>query len=478
MKKLRTLIFLSLLAFFCGCGLTPPAQQFREAPVDVLVHAQSEALLSSQFVNVDEWPDTEWWRVFGDGQLNMFVCQALRIHPQMRIAEAKVQIACEQFRKERSFLFPNFNATGDYTRIRNSKNGIFGLAPQFPLSYTQPEISINFNYEFDFWKKHTNLIIAAVDEAGAQAAEAYLTRTILAISVADAYFRLQIAAQRQELASQLLRNRKERLDFILLRREHGLDNDWDVNRAKTDMLVASQFYEEVTENFIVSNNGLQALLAGDFLTEVIPVDVSVGLSEPFPIPQTLALDLLSHRADVWARKWRVFAAARRICVAKADYYPNINLRGFVGLQTIFPSRLFEWHSIYGQIGPAFHLPLFDGGLLDAAYDTKVYEYYIAVAEYDQTVLDAVKEVLNALEVLNASNELYQIAQEGEKLARASLELARERVKQNLNSGLDVLRYENDWLESKNIFLNALLNTLEARLELIRALGGGLGLCYD
>jgi NodT family efflux transporter outer membrane factor (OMF) lipoprotein len=476
-QKIQIFIPFFLFAFFCSCGLRPSPPVLRQAPVEALSKAQAFAL-NGQAIASDEWPEDEWWRIFEDGQLNGLVDQALCLNPRMRAAEARVQIAAAQFRKERASLFPNFNAQGDYTRYRQSKNGIFGLFPGFPLSYTQPEISINFSYEFDFWKKHTNLIIAAIDETQARAAEAYLTNLILAVSVSDAYFRLQIASARQEIARELIRNRQELIELTLLRRQHALDNDWDVNRARTAMLIADQFYEEVTEDVITSNNELQALLAGDFLTEVIPVDVSVGLNEPFPIPKTLALDLLAHRADVWARKWWVLAAARLVSVARADYYPNINLTGFFGLQSIFPSKLFQWHSIYGMIGPAFHLPLFDGGLLDAALDTKQQEYCLAVAEYDESVLEAVKEVLNALEILKVSQELYLIAREGEKVARESLELAKLRVQQNLNSRLDVLSYENDWLAAKDIYLNALLNSLEARLTLIRALGGGAGMNHD
>lgn len=466
-------IFFCLVAFCCGCGLRPCATDFRQAPVQAIVNAQALAL-DGQGVTADDWPEVEWWQLFKDEQLNAFVNQALCINPRMRAAEARVQIAAAQFRRERSFLLPSFNSEGDYTRYRQSKNGVFGIFPGFPLSYTQPEISINFNYEFDFWKKHTNLIVAAIDETQARTAEAYLTNLILAVSVVDAYFRLQVAAGRQEIARTLIRNRQDAVALITLRREHGLDNDWDVNRAKTATLVAHQFYEEVTEDVIRSHNELQALLAGDFLTTVMSVDLSVGLNEPFPIPATLALDLLAHRADVWARKWRVMAAARMICVARANYYPNINLKGFIGLQSIFPSKLFEWNSVYGQFGPAFHLPIFDGGLLDSELDTREQEYVLAAAEYDQTVLEAVKEVLNALEILKVSHELYRIAQEGEKVARDSLELARDRAKNQLNSRLDVLVYENDWLQARDIYLDALLNSLEARLELIRALGGGSG----
>lgn len=476
-RCIKNIVFFCLLALFWGCGLTPYCPELRQAPVEVLANAQAQ-VLDNQAGFSDDWPEENWWQIFGDEQLNGLVSQALCANPQMKIAEARVQIASAQFRKERAPLFPTFTANGDYTRYRQSKNGIYGLFPTFPLSYTQPEISLNFFYEFDFWKKHTNLIVAAIDEVQARAAEAYLSELILAVSVVDAYFRLQASAARRALADELIRNRKQLIELVLLRRQHGLDNDWDVNRVKTAFLVASQFYEEVTEDVITSNHELQALLADDFSTTVAPVDLSVGLSEPFPIPSTLALDLLAHRADVWARKWRVRAAARMICVARANYYPNINLVGFIGLQTIVPSKLFQAHSVYGQIGPAFHLPLFDGGILDSEYDVSIQEYIIAVAQYDQTVLEAVKEVLNALAILRSTHELYLIAQEGERVARESLELARRRLQNELSSMLEVLNYENDWMLARDIYLNALLGTLEARLELIRALGGGSGCNHD
>ena len=468
---------LILLAFCIGCGLRPGKSQLREAPYSALAIAQNQSA-SSDSTTVTEWPKEDWWRIFGDEQLNTLICKAISSNPQMTIAKARVQIAGAQFRKERAPLFPDFNGSGDYTRIRASKNGIFGLLPGFPLSYTQPELMLNFNYEFDFWKKHTNLINAAIDEVEARAAEAYLTRLILAVSVADTYFQLQTSHLRLEIANELIQIRKKNVELTLLRRQHALDNDWDVNRAKTAQLVAYQFYEEVFEDLTTNKNELQAYLAEDFSTEVVPVDISIGLTEPFPIPETLPIDLLCHRADVWAARWRVEAAARQICVARANFYPNINLVGFIGLQTIFPSKLFDSNSVFGSIGPAFHLPIFDGGLLSAEYDARIQEYRMSVAEYDQIVLDAVKEVLNALAILTSTHELYLIAKAGEQVAKDSFDLAQKRLANQLNSRLDVLNYENDWLQSRDIYLRSLLGSLEARLELFRALGGGYGYCCE
>lgn len=469
----QSFLIISIFSVFGSCGLTPCKPELKKEPTPALAQAQAELLSGSGAVAADEWPEGKWWRLFGDEQLNELINQALCMNPQMTIAEARVNIAAAQFRKERAPLFPVFNASGDYTKIHNSKNGLFGLVPSvFPLTYTQPEALISFNYEFDFWKKHSNLIVAAIDEVQARSAEAYFSRLILAVSVADAYFQLQIASARQELATELLRNRKELLELTVMRRNHALDNDWAVNRAKTASLIADQFYEEVSEDVITSHNELQALLADDFNVPIARCDVSQGLNEPFPIPETLPMDLLSHRPDVWARRWRVEAAARMICVARANFYPNINLAGFVGLQTIHPPNFFSWNSVYGSYGPAFHLPIFDGGILLSEYDTRVEEYITAVALYDQTVLEAVKEVLNALSILKSTHELFLIAKASEEVAREDLEIARMRLKNHLNSKLDVLNYENEWLQTRDIYLNALIKSLEARLLLFKAIGGG------
>lgn len=479
MKQFSLPFVLSLLVLGFGCGqFSPYTPELRKAPLSALSEAQSETLASNVAIASD-WPEEDWWLIFGDDQLDLLIRQSLNFHPSMKIVEAKVQIAAAYFRKERAPLFPSVNSMGDYTKIHNSRNGIFGLEPKvFPLTYIQPEITLNFNYEFDFWKKHTNLIVAAINEVQARAAEAYLSRLILTVSVAEAYFHLQTAAARQELAKELIRNRNDVVELTMLRRENGLDNDWVVNHAKTASLVANQFYEEISENVMISNYQLQALVASDFSSPITQVDLSRGLNEPFPIPTTLPLDLLAHRSDVWAKKWRVEAAARQICVARANFYPNINLVGFVGLQTIKPSKFFQWNSVYGSIGPAFHLPLFDGGILMAEYDTSLQEYIIAVAEYDQVVLDAVKEVLSALAILKSTHELSLIAKSSEQVAKESLEVVRQRQKHQLNSKLDVLSYENDWLQTRDIYLNSLLSCSEARLNLIKALGGGSGHVED
>ena len=443
--------------------------------MNALSRMQAGAVASNFAVDAD-WPEDQWWHVFNDSQLDRLIETALAQHPSMAAAEARVQSANAIRMRERAPLFPSIDAQGDYTRWRNSKNGIFGLAPQFPLTYTQPEATLSFNYEFDFWKKHANLIAAAVDEMEAREAEAYQSRLILAISVADAYFELQTVVAREEIARELVKNKKALLSMRIQRKTHALDNDWDLNKAEGTSLTAVQYATHLAQEVATSGNELQALLAGDFSTPVQLTNITSGVQEPFPLPATLPLDLLAHRADIWAKQRRAQAAARRINVARANFYPNINLLGYGGLQTITPSNFFQANSFYGTIGPAFHLPIFEGGALQANYNLSQQEYLIAVAEYNEQVLIAVKEVLNALIILQKTGEIYQAAQATEAVALHSVELARKRVQNQLNSKLDLLSYEIDWLQARDNTLQSLLACLQARLFLIRALGGGCEAC--
>lgn len=470
MRYAKLHVSLALLLVGC-CNNTPYYPMYREAPVCALSEAQERAL-GSCFATADDWLEDEWWHLFKDPQLDVLIQEALDSHPSIMVAEAKVQAANAIRMRTQAPLFPTFDLQGDYTRIRNSKNGIFGLAPQFPLTYTQPEASLSFNLEFDIWKKHANLIAAAVDEVEARAAEAYQSRLILAISVAEAYFEMQALAAREGIARELMRNRTERIRLTNLRKTNGLDNEWSVNRAEIAALAAEQYIQQLSQDVATSRNELLALMAGDFNTQFSLADISSGLREPFPIPETLPLDFLAHRTDVWAYQKRAEAAARLISAARANFYPNVNLLGFAGLQTITPTNFFQATSFYGAVGPAFHLPIFEGGALQAEYNLSQQQYVIAVAEYNEQVLEAVKEVLNALTILQKTGEIHALAVATEQVAFRSLTLAQKRVKNQLSSKLDVLEYEVEWLQTRDNSLQSLLACLEARLFLIRALGGG------
>lgn len=472
-------VILSFCTFLLSsCNLNVPEPPLRDLPQNALLVARDEALDHAVFIESD-WLNEEWWQLFEDEQLNEYIALALEDHPNIKKAVARVELAITQRNKARAPLLPTLNFDADSTRWRNSKNGIFGLAPNFPLKYTQKEGSFNYNLELDFWGKRINQTLAAADEIQASLAELYSARLLLSLSVAETYFWLQTNLVRQKLAEQLLSNRQRQTELSKKRVSNGLDTSLTYNTTLGNEFSAKQFAAAISQNVELNYHALQALIAGNFDVFVPMAQVDQTVCHQFPLPSSLPMDLLAHRPDIQAQRWRVDEAARQINVAYADFFPNVNLLGFVGLQTIHRGNIFTHKSLYYEAGPAIHLPIFQGGLLEANYEASQQQYVIEIAQYENLVLSAVKEVLNALSVLQYSTEQYTQSKAVAEQRRKVYELTKKRLLHNLSGSLDVLAAEEQWITAQDNETQALAAALIARLQLIQALGGGYESCpYD
>lgn len=468
-----------VLFILAGCNMTPMPPVLREVPIQVLDQAKNEALAEASCL-ADGWLAEEWWHLFRDPQLDELVSRALAQNPSIDSAEARIAGAIANKNKAAAPLFPSLSFEADLTKVHQSRNGIFGILaesdPSYPLTYRQKDLTLSFGYQFDFMRKFRNQLIAALNEVQALKAEAYLARFSLAVAVSKFYFEWLVTQNRLAFARQLVENRQKIVNLMKQRHAQGIESGIAINRALNHVLTAEQYRAQIVLDAALSRNELQALIAEDFTTPLEQTEVT-GMLEPFPLPNSLPLDLLAHRPDVWALRWRVEAAAREICVAKAEFYPNIDLNGYLGLQALGSLAINSWDSVAGLlIGPALHLPLFNGGALQANYDYRCQEFHLAVAEYDSAVLTATKEVLSALLVLKHADENYRSAIEAEKLAKNNIELSQLQIRQKLHSRIDLLSFENDWLQAGDSRIQAFQHCLQARLDLIRALGGGFGIC--
>lgn len=474
----RIILGVSVLLCLSSC-LTPSPPILREAPVTALEIAYEGSSNDPAFI-VDDWPEEEWWVSFQDPQLEELISLAIRDNPSITIAEARVRAALALSKQSSAYVFPKFDYDLDITSIKQSKNGIFGVLnatdPSYPLNYFQKNMAIQMSYEFDFFKKHKNEFLATMSEAQALAIEAYAARLTLSISVAQSYFKLQISKMREQVARQLAENRNRIVEITQQRQNNGLETLSNVNQSRLDKLSTDQFTSQLQEDIMISKNELQALIAADFMARIDDVELCEML-EPFPIPSTLSLDLLAHRPDVWAQRWRVEGAARKISVANAEFYPNINLIGAYGLQAISPNPFIALGSQWGFLyGPALHLPLFRGGALIANHNVRVAEYDEAIGNYDSAVITAAKEVLNALATVEKTTERYRYALDNEKIIAENVQQARELSKRTIKGRIDLLNAENDWFQSIDTRLQSLQDSFLARLALIHALGGGFEIC--
>ena len=191
-----------------------------------------------------------------------------------------------------------------------------------------------------------------------------------------------------------------------------------------------------------------------------------------PLPAALGADLLGRRPEIAAARWRVEAAVQDVAQAEAQFYPDINLVGFVGLSAIGLDRLVQLPSRQFGVGPALRLPLFDGGLLRARVRGQAAELDAAVAVYHGAVLDAVREATDAIAVLQAVHRQQAEQSQALAAAQAAHALARSRRESGLTSELSVLAAESAVLAQRRAAAELRGRELDGQVVLMRALGGG------
>lgn len=489
MKARFTTYFAASLILLCSSCVKRHYPDVYELPAEALQENMQDAYCAAPFLPGD-WPSLYWWHMFQDSQLNELMQRALWDNPNLKTAQARVRLAFFSAQATGSPLWPSIGLEADITRYRVSKTGaIAGFAsllnsttpvnanPPPPIgppgfTFTQTEININGQYQVDFWQSNLNNFKAAVDEVLATEADAAFSRVMLSISVVQAYFNLQITYSREEVAQKRIQNRKDYLKLIEKRIHNGLDNQISLKAAQSAVLSAEEFLKEIQFQKEIYRNQLHALVAGNFLESVESICIEQREMVTFPLPSNLPFALLAHRPDVTATAWRAEEAARKIKVARAAFYPNFNIMGLFGYQTIHPKELFKWRSIYGQAGPVVNLPIFEGGLLQANLGSSYEQYYIAVEEYNQTIINAVQNVLDSMAGLKFAFDEYHDYQRIQNLAEQNLELVKGRFKHHIDSYLKVLDSDLDTLAKNDQELISLGNYYLQFTNLISALGGG------
>lgn len=438
------------------------------------INAETSQAYFSDFFEVGPWPNLAWWKDFHDPQLECLILAGLAANPDVDTYDAMARLAAAQANVVGASLFPHLSLESDALRFRQSETGIFGVFPPgtFPLSYTQGETLFNFSYEIDWWGKNRAALFSAIGEFRARQVEACAVRITLGLQIAEAYFRYQTAQQRLRLAERLVKNREENVKLIGLRVKGNLSSSLDLNNAKADLYKAQENVNSVKQDAEIYAHQVKALVAGQFDEEIASVDPLLYKDASFTLPSDIPLDLISHRADITAQILRTNAAMQDVYVAKAEFYPNLNLLAFAGFQTIHLQDWFKSESKFGFGGPAIHLPIFAGGALKANLTAKKEQYTIDVLEYEHLLISAVHDVLDGITNVKQWGKRFSDLTQAEEATKDNYALYVDRMNKSLSSKIEVLETEKKWLETKDSSTQALGAGTLARLSLIKALGGG------
>ncbi|MDM0084641.1 efflux transporter outer membrane subunit [Variovorax sp. J31P179] len=431
----------------------------------------AKAALSGIQLSDAHWPQQEWWRSFGDDQLNLMVEEALADSPSLRGAAARVRQAEALQGLAQSQLMPHVDGNLSSTRERFSENG----TTPHPVAGTWQTFNqgtLNIGYELDFWGKNRATVEAALGRLKATEVDRYATQLVLSSAIVQAYIELQQGYEQLEIEQKLLKQQQEILSLTQRRFEAELDSKIDIKQAQASIPATRARIAALGESMELSRNKLAALLGkGPDRGRVIAAP-HLKRPDTVTIPSDLPAELLGHRPDVVAQRWRVEAASHEIEGAKARFYPNVNLSAFVGLQSLGFDLFTEGGSRILGAGPAISLPIFEGGRLRANLASQDAAYDIAVEDYNQTLVAALHDISDQLSSIRWLRERIEQQQDAVQTANEAAELINKRYAAGLATYIQVLISLTDARIQQRQLVQLQSRGLALEANLSRALGGG------
>ena len=466
-RRLRSALTLASLMALAACAQLPaPAE--RSALASPADFQSAQALAAPQ----SDWPLERWWTGYGDAQLDALIEEAWRGSPDMAATTARLRLAEAATQSTAAMLRPQLSAHASITEEKLSYNYLFPRSAKTDGWNDYGRATLDFSWELDFWGRNRAALAAATSEREASQAEWAQARLILSSGIASAYAELGRLFANRDTAVQSLEVRRKTATLLAERFEHGMENRASVRQADARRAAAEGALLQIDEQIGLQRHRLAALLGAGPDRGLSIRRPGIKFEQSFGLPAQLALDLLGRRPDVVAARLQAQAQASRIDQKSAEFYPNINLSAFVGLQSLGLDLLSKNGSAIGSVGPAISLPLFNGGRLRGELRASEARYEEAVARYHGTLARALQEVADS--ALSQQALAAQLAKSRETVAAATeaYRVARARYEGGLANYLDVLAAEDLLLGSLDALTELHARSLSLDIALKRALGGG------
>jgi multidrug efflux system outer membrane protein len=415
--------------------------------------------------------DIAWWEVFQDQTLLALIRTALAQNYDVRIAAARILDAREQVTIARSLQVPELsaNASAPYTRVTGDR------APspaQFRETFS-PLGTLDLGWELDLWGRFRRGTEAARADLLAAAEAQRFVFTTLVSDVASAYFQLRELDLELEISRRTLASRQDSVRLVRLRFEGGVAGLIDLRQAEVLLYTAAETIPDV-ERRIEQTENLISLLLGrspDAVTRGRTLPDTLAMVPP-TVPAGLPSSLLERRPDIRQAESQLAAATARIGVARADFFPRVQLSGALGAGGLMVNG--SWFGPTGvlQLLPQVTLPIFNRGRVRAGVGSAEARAMEAAVRYEQTIQQAFREVSDAL-VEHRKRREFRVEQERlvESL-RDAARLANIRYQGGVTSYLEVLDTERQLFDAELLLAQAQRDELLGVVRLYRALGGG------
>lgn len=446
-----------------GCAGLPAA---RVPPAPLQIAPQTGAIAMDPAAS---WPADHWWQVAGDEGLNRLMELALAGAPSLDQARSRLERAEAMRRSAQAGLGPGVQLDASAAESRVSENGM--APPNFRGTWnTNASVGASFSWAMDFWGVRRDQAAAADAGVAVARAEQAAARLALQGAIARTWAGLARAEALVSGGEEIVAGRRTILALHQERNAAGIPAA--VQRARQNLAEAERELDQ--RRLSVRTLRLQlAALSGQ------PPEAAATLASPAlgalpeqAVPQAVPLDLVARRPDVAAALARVAVAQRQEAAARGAFYPNIAVSGSVGVQSFGLGQLLEAGSFAPSVGPALHLPLFDGGRLRADLAGRQAETDTARSAYEEAVLTGLRETAAALATQATTRRATGQAWAQADAATIQWAHAQEKFARGIISRIELLEAREAAIAAARPLSESPGRELEAVTDVVLALGGG------
>lgn len=466
-QKFITVLLSVLLS---GCSLAP---KYESPVVDIeMQYPKGEAYPKTytQQNNPENVLDHSWSAFFKDPLLQQLIQHSLLNNQDLKIAALNVAALEAQYRIRRADLFPQLSANADASIQK---------LPSDDIAYNRRLYQLGLStvaWELDLWGRLRNLNEQAIQNYLASDETRTAVHISLVSSVARAYLTYQANQEQLSLVQAIVQTQQHTYDLTKALVQSGQATQFDLSLAEMALRTA-QFDQSKMIRFVVQDRNVLNLLMGTPLPDHIASQLNRTKDLPdrkllAPISAGLPSDLLMRRPDIRATEHMLLAANANIGVARAAFFPSIQLTGSAGIASSSLSDLFDAGTGMWSFMPKINLPIFSAGANKANLDHAKIQKRIEIVNYNKAIQTAFREVSDHLAGQATLNEQIKVQDQSVAASQKAYQLAKLRFKAGQDNYFVVLDLERTFYAAQQQLIQTRLEQLNNEIQLYKALGGG------
>jgi len=427
------------------------------------------------------WANIPWRTFFEDPNLRVLIDSALQNNKELKITLQEIEIAKNDVAYRKSFLSPKVGlkvGSGVEKVGRYTSQGAGDASTEIEPGRKMPDplgdfgVSAVSNWEVDIWRKLHNAQDAAVSRYLSSVEGKNFVFSNLIAEIASSYYELVCVDNQLDIVRTNIALQEQALEVVKAQREVGRVNELAVKKFTAELYKTQGIEYKLQQQVTEAENRINFLL-GRYPQKIVRTHTALAAAVPTSVQVGLPAQLLHNRPDIKQAELDLQAASLDVKVARAEFYPSLDISASIGLRAFKPSYLIKAPEsmLYSLAGDLF-APLINKGAIQAEFKTANAHQLQALYNYEQTVLNAYLEVTNQLSNMsNLDKETHKQNSQVEVL-NSSIDISKELFANNKAEYLEVLTTQRDVLEAKLDLLDMKKEQFETMIKIYKALGGG------